>query len=100
MTAAGIDPKAVKTIVISHFHGDHIFGLITKGSDAPMFPEAEIIVPATELKWWTQPIDSIPQGRRGNAERVQSCRAGLSSARWSSVPTRSDTVFMSPGVPE
>src|SRR5438445_3457547 len=27
MAAAGIDPKAVKTIVISHFHGDHIFGL-------------------------------------------------------------------------
>jgi glyoxylase-like metal-dependent hydrolase (beta-lactamase superfamily II) len=27
MAAAGIQPKDVKTIVVSHFHGDHIFGL-------------------------------------------------------------------------
>jgi len=69
--AAGLDPKAVKTIIISHFHGDHIFGLMAKDTNAPMFPEAEIIVPATELKWWTQPIDSIPPARKANAQRVQ-----------------------------
>jgi ribonuclease BN (tRNA processing enzyme) len=28
MTAAGLDPKAVKTILISHLHGDHIYGLM------------------------------------------------------------------------
>ena len=71
MQAAGIDPKSVKTIVISHFHGDHIFGLKAKDSTAQVFPDAEIIVPAAELKWWTQPIDSIPQPRRGNAQAVQ-----------------------------
>ena len=38
MAAAGIDPKAVKTIVISHFHGDHIFGLMAKDTNAQMFP--------------------------------------------------------------
>ncbi len=26
MAAAGLDPKAVRTVVISHFHGDHISG--------------------------------------------------------------------------
>lgn len=71
MAAAGIDPKSVKTIVISHFHGDHIFGLKAKDSTAQAFPDAEIIVPAAELKWWTQPVDSIPQARRGNAQLVQ-----------------------------
>jgi glyoxylase-like metal-dependent hydrolase (beta-lactamase superfamily II) len=43
----------VKTILVSHFHGDHIFGLMAKDTNAQMFPEAEIIVPAAELKWWT-----------------------------------------------
>src|SRR5262245_37193193 len=71
MAAAGLDPKAVKTIVISHFHGDHISGLMAKDTNAQIFPEAEIIVPAAELKWWTQPVDSIPQPRRGLAQRVQ-----------------------------
>jgi glyoxylase-like metal-dependent hydrolase (beta-lactamase superfamily II) len=71
MTAAGLDPKDVKTIIISHFHGDHIFGLLSK-DNSQMFPEAEIIVPATEMKWWTQPVESIPEPRRGLAQRVQS----------------------------
>ena len=28
MVAAGFDPKAVDMVVISHFHGDHINGLL------------------------------------------------------------------------
>jgi len=71
MAAAGLDPKAVKTIVISHFHGDHISGLMAKDTNAQMFPDAEIIVPAAELKWWTQPIESIAQPRQGLAKRIQ-----------------------------
>jgi glyoxylase-like metal-dependent hydrolase (beta-lactamase superfamily II) len=71
MAAAGLDPKAVKTIVVSHFHGDHISGLMAKETNAQMFPEAEIIVPAAEYKWWMQPVDSIPQPRRALAQRVQ-----------------------------
>src|SRR5690349_5277205 len=71
MAAAGLDPKAVKTILISHFHGDHISGLMAKDTNAQMFPDAEIIVPAAELAWWTQPVDSIPQARRALAQRIQ-----------------------------
>ena len=71
MAAAGIDPKAVKTIVISHFHGDHISGLMAKETNAQMFPDAEIIVPAAELKWWTQSVDAIPKARQGLAQRIQ-----------------------------
>jgi glyoxylase-like metal-dependent hydrolase (beta-lactamase superfamily II) len=71
MAAAGIDPKNVKTIIVSHFHGDHISGLMAKDTNAQMFPEAEIIVPAAELKWWTQSVESIPEPRRGLAQRVQ-----------------------------
>jgi glyoxylase-like metal-dependent hydrolase (beta-lactamase superfamily II) len=71
MAAAGLDPKTVKTIIISHFHADHVSGLMAKDTNAQTFPEAEIIVPAAELKWWTQPLDSIPQPRRAHAQRIQ-----------------------------
>jgi len=93
MAAAGIDPKSVKTIVISHFHGDHIFGLKQKDGAAQMFPDAEIIVPAAELKWWTQPADSIPQPRRGNAQLVQS-----TLATWKNVKPVDGEADVAPGI--
>jgi glyoxylase-like metal-dependent hydrolase (beta-lactamase superfamily II) len=51
MAAAGFDPKAVDTVVISHFHGDHVNGLLN-ADGTPAFPNAEILVPATEWKFW------------------------------------------------
>jgi glyoxylase-like metal-dependent hydrolase (beta-lactamase superfamily II) len=45
MAAAGLDPKAVKTILISHLHGDHIYGLMNNETNAQVFPDAEIVVP-------------------------------------------------------
>ena len=34
MTAAGIDPKNIDTILVSHFHGDHISGIRAKGEES------------------------------------------------------------------
>jgi glyoxylase-like metal-dependent hydrolase (beta-lactamase superfamily II) len=51
MAAAGIDPKAIDTVVISHFHPDHISGLRSKGG-AATYPNAEIMVPAGEWTFW------------------------------------------------
>src|SRR5947209_7340798 len=52
MQAAGIDPKNVDTILVSHFHGDHISGIRGKAGTAN-FPNAEVMVPAAEYKYWT-----------------------------------------------
>jgi glyoxylase-like metal-dependent hydrolase (beta-lactamase superfamily II) len=93
MTAAGLDPKDVKTIIISHFHGDHIFGLMAKDTNAQNFPEAEIIVPAAELKWWTQPVDSIPEPRRGLAQRVQATLPG-----WKNIKVVDGEAEVAPGI--
>src|SRR5215213_1341805 len=43
MNAAGIDPKNIDTILVSHFHGDHISGIRAKAG-AVNFPNAEIMV--------------------------------------------------------
>ena len=51
LAAAGIDPKAVDTIVISHFHPDHINGIKDK-DNALIFPRAELMVPAPEWAYW------------------------------------------------
>jgi glyoxylase-like metal-dependent hydrolase (beta-lactamase superfamily II) len=49
--AAGFTPEQVDTIVISHFHGDHINGIRLKEGNA-VFPNAEIHVPAPEWAFW------------------------------------------------
>ncbi|MET0219930.1 MAG: MBL fold metallo-hydrolase [Tardiphaga sp.] len=51
MMAAGFDPKAIDTVIISHFHGDHVNGLLL-ADGTPAFPNAEVLVPAVEWKFW------------------------------------------------
>ena len=51
MTAAGIDPKAVDIVLISHFHGDHMNGL-KRADGSQVYPNAEIKVPAVEWAFW------------------------------------------------
>ena len=73
MTAAGIDPKSIDTILISHCHPDHIFGLMEKGTNAPVFPNAEIVISDVEYKFWTDPtvVDRLNEARKGLARRIQ-----------------------------
>jgi glyoxylase-like metal-dependent hydrolase (beta-lactamase superfamily II) len=64
MAAAGFDPKAVDMVVISHFHTDHVNGLLT-AEGTPAFPNAEVLVPATEWKFWMDDgeMSRAPAGR-------------------------------------
>src|SRR5262245_51548382 len=64
MAVAGIDPKAIDTVIISHFHGDHVNGLL-RADNSITFPNAEILVPAQELQFWMDDGERsrAPQGR-------------------------------------
>ncbi|HWW49470.1 MAG TPA: MBL fold metallo-hydrolase [Xanthobacteraceae bacterium] len=64
--AAGFDPKDVSTVVISHFHGDHINGLL-RADGSPAFPNAEILVPEVEWKFFM----SDEEMARANTERMK-----------------------------
>ncbi len=64
LAAAGIDAKAVDTVIISHYHGDHVNGLL-KADNSLAFPNAEILVPAAEHKFWMDDgeMSRAPKGR-------------------------------------
>ena len=60
LKGAGIDPAKIDAVLITHFHGDHVNGLLT-ASGRPAFPGSEILVPETEWVYWTD---------EGNASRA------------------------------
>jgi glyoxylase-like metal-dependent hydrolase (beta-lactamase superfamily II) len=51
LAAAGIDVKDIDAVIVSHYHGDHINGLL-KADNSIAFPNAEILVPAKEHNFW------------------------------------------------
>lgn len=72
--AAGFDPAKVDSVVISHFHGDHINGIRLRDGSA-VFPNAEIQVPTPEWAFWMsdERMNAAPEAMRGgfqNARRV------------------------------
>ena len=72
MKAAGIDRSQISTILVSHFHPDHVWGLMEKGTNAAVFPNAELVVNSTEYKWWTEPgrVEKLPEGRKPAGKRI------------------------------
>ena len=70
--AAGFDPAQVNTVVISHFHGDHINGLRLKDGTA-VFPNAEVMVPAAEWTFWMDDarMNQAPEGMKGAFQGVR-----------------------------
>jgi glyoxylase-like metal-dependent hydrolase (beta-lactamase superfamily II) len=94
LTAAGIDPASITNIVITHFHPDHIYGLMAK-DNTQLFGNAEIMVPEAEYKYWADPavIEKLPEARRGIAVRVQA-----SMPTWKNLKQIAADVEVLPGV--
>jgi glyoxylase-like metal-dependent hydrolase (beta-lactamase superfamily II) len=51
LAASGIERTAVDTVIISHYHGDHINGMLMEDNSLT-YPNAEILVPAREHAFW------------------------------------------------
>lgn len=64
MAAAGIDPKSIDIVLISHFHPDHINGILASDGKSLQYPNAEIMVPEAEWAFWMDEaaMNRLPDG--------------------------------------
>lgn len=69
---AGITPEQIDGVLLTHFHADHIYGMMVGKTDERIFPNAQMIMSETEFNYWTQPdiFKEQPERRHSYIRRI------------------------------
>ncbi|MBY0437734.1 MAG: MBL fold metallo-hydrolase [Burkholderiales bacterium] len=80
MAAAGFKPEDIDTVLISHYHGDHISGLRNKAGQLT-FPRARILVPSVEHAFWMddERMAAAPAGMKAGFATARRVFTGLTA---------------------
>src|SRR5271156_2031518 len=55
LAAAGYAPGDIDTILFTHFHFDHLWGISDRENASLLFPAAEFVASETEVAFWSNP---------------------------------------------
>lgn len=64
--SAGVTPQQIDTLIITHAHPDHLGGVLS-AEGTPVFPNAELIIAETEVKFWgsAENLTAAPDDAKG-----------------------------------
>ena len=75
LAALGVEPAAIRTVLLTHMHPDHANGLIDDAGQA-VFPNAELVVHTDELAFWNR--EDLPEAM---GDYVRGARAAVAPYR-------------------
>src|SRR5271155_4488666 len=80
LAAAGYAPGDIDTILFTHFHFDHLWGISDHENASLLFPTAEFVASETEVAFWSAPdlADKLPPQQQ---PRVTQANLKLASPR-------------------
>src|SRR5271168_1804512 len=66
LAAAGYAPGDIDTILFTHFHFDHLWGISDHENASLLFPSAEFVASETEVAFWSAPdlTDKLPPAQQ------------------------------------
>ncbi len=78
LNAAGFKADDIDTVVLTHYHGDHINGARNKAGQL-VFPKAKIMVPTVEHAFWMDDarMAAAPEAMKGAFQAVRRIFTGL-----------------------
>ena len=94
LAAAGYAPSDIDTILFTHFHFDHLWGISDHDNASLLFPSAEFVASETEFAFWSAPdlADKLPPEQQ---PRVTQANLKLATPRLRLIKAMAEVV---PGV--
>jgi glyoxylase-like metal-dependent hydrolase (beta-lactamase superfamily II) len=82
LNAAGYKAEDIDTVILSHFHGDHILGVRNKAGQL-VYPNAKIMVPSVEHAFWMDDASmaAAPDAMKGAFQTVRRMLGGLNDSQ-------------------
>ncbi|MFJ6359354.1 MBL fold metallo-hydrolase [Pseudarthrobacter oxydans] len=76
LAAAGIDPASIDTVVITHAHPDHVWGLVNEHGQKN-FPTATVAISRTDFAHFTDTSTLGPSSTGPQTDRIEGARRNL-----------------------
>ena len=86
LKAAGVEPRDIDAVILTHPHGDHCWGLMADDGTRA-FPNAQLYLTQADLDFWTDEANA-----KGDMFKIQ-----VDGARKNLLPNRDSMVFVKDG---